>query len=451
MNAPRSQNATSQQAGTSRRRLLGRALTRAVALVSAVAAGLVTWRLIGPRGLAPRGGARRVLVVSEHDYPSHPLLYRNIDALLEGGAQVDLVCTGDAPANAPTRPSLRIHRVHLDHRRTSRLRYVVEYFGFFFASLPTVWWWSVRNRYDTVQVDNMPDFLVFSAVVARVRGARVVLCLFELMPELTAVRLGLSSGHPVVRVVRALEWMALAWSDHVIAVNQACREVLLNRGLAPDKVTVVPNTVPFPPALREPIAHRPVIVTHATLVERYGVHVALEAFARLHRPRPELRMLVLGAGEELPRLRALAEELGIADRVEFTGFLPWYQAMSRIRECSVGVVPVLSDGYGQYMVPMKIYDYVTMGVPAVSSRLAAVQDYFPEDALSYVPPGDPSALAAAIERLIDHPEVAARQQAAAERAMRAIEWDTAEGDYYSVIGLDVPTSRSRAPEAAPVG
>ena len=77
-------------------------------------------------------------------------------------------------------------------------------------------------------------------------------------------------------------------------------------------------------------------------------------------------------------------------RVEFTGFLPWYQAMSRVRECSVGVVPVLSDGYGQYMVPMKIYDYVTMGVPAVSSRLEAVEDYFPDDALSYVPPGDPA-------------------------------------------------------------
>ncbi|MFN8639002.1 MAG: glycosyltransferase [Dehalococcoidia bacterium] len=450
MNVP-----TSSVAGMTRLRPLARAIGSALALVGVVAIGIAAVRRVLPRRGAPRGVARgaaqRVLVISEHDFPSHPLLYRNIDALLLGGAHVDLVCAGEGPAIPETRPSLRIHRVRMDHRRTSRLRYLVEYFGFFFASLPTVWWWSLRNRYDTVQVDNMPDFLVFSAVVARLRGARVILCLFELMPELTAVRLGLSNGHPVVRVVRALEWLALAWSDHVIAVNQACREVLLARGLAPDRVTVVPNTVPFPEALREPIAHQPVVVTHATLVERYGVHVALEAFARLHRARPELRMLVLGTGEELPRLRALADQLGIADRVEFTGFLPWYQAMSRIRECSVGVVPVLSDGYGQYMVPMKIYDYVTMGVPAVSSRLAAVQDYFPEDALSYVPPGDPAALASAIERLIDDPEAATRQQAAAEHAMSAIEWETAQVDYYSVIGLDAPAARDRTREAARVG
>ena len=124
--------------------------------------------------------ARRVLVISEHDYPSHPLLYLNIEALVAGGARVDLTCTGDATVDSAALPSplLRVHRVRLAHRRDSWLRYPLEYSAFFLRALPTICSWSVRNRYDVVEVDNMPDLLVFSALIARLRGARVVLCLF---------------------------------------------------------------------------------------------------------------------------------------------------------------------------------------------------------------------------------------------------------------------------------
>ncbi len=383
----------------------------------------------------------RVLLVSEHNYPTHPLLYRNVEALVQAGAQVDLVCMGEpGGSEVRTPPGLRVHRVPLLHRRYSRLRYPFEYTSFFLRALPTVLWWSIRHRYDVAQVDNMPDFLAFSVVIARLRGVPVVLCLYELMPELTAVRLHVTRKHPVVRLAYLLERAAIAWSHHVIAVNDECRDTLLARGVPPEKVTVVPNTIEFPPALTGPTPRTQVVVTHATLVERYGVHVAIEAFARIHRSRPQLRMLVLGAGEESANLKALAARLGVAEQVEFTGFLPWYQAMSRIRECAVGVVPVLDDGYGQYMVPMKIYDYVTMGIPTVASRQPAVEDYFPEDSLRYVPPGDVDALAAALERLLDDPAEAERQVAAASSAMRALEWAVTRHTYFRVLGVEPPAT-----------
>lgn len=81
------------------------------------------------------------------------------------------------------------------YRRSGALRYLWGYFAFFLWSLPRVFVLSIRHRYAAVLVDNLPDFLVFVALIARWRGARVVLEMLELTPELTSARLRLDRGH----------------------------------------------------------------------------------------------------------------------------------------------------------------------------------------------------------------------------------------------------------------
>src|SRR5206468_10680741 len=105
---------------------------------------------------------------------------------------------GGSQASPPE--GVRLFRIPLAHRRRPAARYVVEYISFFLAALVVASLLAARRRYDLVQVDTLPDFLVFSAAVARMRGARVVLFMLELMPELLATRLGLAGGHPLPRL-----------------------------------------------------------------------------------------------------------------------------------------------------------------------------------------------------------------------------------------------------------
>lgn len=393
----------------------------------------------------------RVLIVSEHPYPSHATLRRNVAKLLDEGAHVDLLCLSSArPQDDGGRDHgpLRIHRMRLEHRRSGALRYLWEYFAFFFWALPAAVALSIRHRYTVVLVDNLPDFLVFVAFLARWRGARVVLEMFELTPELTASRLRLESGHPMLRWARWIERVATRWADHVIVVSKQCMDILVDRGLDARKISILPNTPP--PTIMSPAgpardAGSTFIVTHCSLVERYGVQVAIRALEILRHDWPELTLRVLGDGEYKADLVELSQKLGLGEHVVFRGFVPWSAAMAEIRQASVGLVAIIADGYGELLLPTKLLEYVEQEVPVVSARLPTIVHHFPDGTVAYFEPGDPAGLAAGVDRLLrDRPE--AQQQARrAKAAMRSISWEMLAPRYLSALGLSQARQAAGAP------
>src|SRR5207249_4390572 len=132
----------------------------------------------------------------------------------------------------------------------------------------------------------------------------------------------------------------------VITVSECFRSLLAARGVDPARVSVLYNSQPMPDGLERIAPASPVMITHASLVERYGIQIAIRALPHLVERWPDLIYEVLGDGEHLDALRALARQLGVQDRVRFRGFRPWQETMERIARASVGVVPVVADGFG---------------------------------------------------------------------------------------------------------
>jgi glycosyltransferase involved in cell wall biosynthesis len=385
--------------------------------------------------------AQRVLIVSEHPYPAHATLRRNVVQLLDVGISVDLLClAGLTPPDSRdlNRAGLIVRRLHMEHRRSGALRYLGEYFAFFLWSLPRVLLLSVRHRYTAVLVDNLPDFLVFVAWIARWRGARVVLEMLELTPELTSARLRLDRGHPMLGVTRWIERIATRWADHVIVVSKQCMDIVVQRGLDAGRISIVPNT----PALavmgggQEIAGRAPFLVTHCSLVERYGVQVAIRALALMSREWPDLTLRVLGEGEYRAALVELTHQLGLDDRVIFRGFVPWSAAMAEIQQAAVGIVAIVADGYGELLLPTKLLEYADREVPVVCANLPTIAYHFPADSLGYFDPGDASGLAAQADRLLRDPKEARRQAERAKLAMRTLSWDTLAPRYMAALGVD---------------
>jgi glycosyltransferase involved in cell wall biosynthesis len=177
-------------------------------------------------------------------------------------------------------------------------------------------------------------------------------------------------------------------------------------------------------------------VTHSTLVGRYGVDVAIRAFAELAPRWPELTLRVIGDGEQREALERLARELQVGDRVVFTGQLPWAETIRQVERALVGIVSVLDDGYGEVLLPTKLLEYARFGVPAACARLTAVLPYFPDDSLSYFTPGNATELAAAIERLLRDPALRARQAGQAQRVVRGLAWERVRYSYLEALGLE---------------
>jgi glycosyltransferase involved in cell wall biosynthesis len=389
--------------------------------------------------LPPPGAARRVMMVSQHKYDGHPTLSRNLAELLTQGVAIDLICISPRfwyGRRHPERPGLRVYGLPITLRRSPAFWYLLQYIAFFVWALVVVSGLALRHRYDVVQVDTTPDFLAFSALAPRLRRMRVVLFSMELMPELTAARLKLGPRALVVRVTTCVERAATSWSDHVITVSDRCRRIMAERGLDAGKITVVPNSHPVAGVPQACPASPPFLVVQTSLIERYGVHVAIRALAELRDEWPELTMQVLGEGGALVSLVNLADQLGISDRVAFSGrYLPWEEMMDRVRQATVGIVPILADGYGDLLLPNKVLELASLGVPAVCSRLPSIEEHFPPDSLAYFEPGDAAGLAAQLRHLLGDPQAGRQQAARAREAIAELEWASASRSYLRALGI----------------
>jgi glycosyltransferase involved in cell wall biosynthesis len=367
---------------------------------------------------------------------------RDVFELLGRGFEVDVVCSAGRPGTPDQHhrreEGLRVYCVPLRHRRRPIVRYPLEYLGFFLAALAVASWLGLRRRYATVQVDNLPDLLVFAAVVPRLRGARLVFNLFELMPEMAGARFSGWAGRALVRICLCVERAATSWADHLIVVNRPCFDVLRARGVPAHRMSVVLNTTTQTEALaatRLVPGGPPVLVTHTTLVERYGVHVAVAAMAHLSPAWPGLTLHVVGGGEQMGALVRLVNERGLADRVIFTGNLSWTDALEEVRRATLGIVAVVPDGYGQLLLPTKLLEYARLGVPAVCSRLPGIEAYFPSDAVTYFRPGDQLDLAEKIALVLLDPELARHQARRAQETARGLAWDHVRHDYLRALGV----------------
>ncbi|HSR26197.1 MAG TPA: glycosyltransferase, partial [Candidatus Eisenbacteria bacterium] len=400
-----------------------------------------------PPAAHERTARRRVLRITQHPFPSDSIVRRDVVELTARGFDVDVVCAAGAGRDDPAPAGagrLRVYRIPIRHRRGSAIRYPLEYAAFFLAAFAAATALGLRRRYAAVQADNLPDLLVFAGTVPRLLGARLVLTMYELTPEMVAARFGGALGRALVRAARAMETAATRWADHVIVVSQPCLDVLLGRGVPPDRTSVVLNTTPWNEGRPRDAPGRAAartLITHTTLVERYGVHVAIGALALLGPSWPDLTLRVVGGGEQLPALVRLTGDLGLDDRVVFTGMLPWSETLAEVSRARLGLVPVLPDGYGHLLLPTKLLEYAWLGVPAVSSRLPAIEAYFPPDAVAYARPGDAEDLAAQVDRLLRQPAVAEEQARRASSIARELAWERMRDRYLAALGL--------APGAAP--
>lgn len=374
---------------------------------------------------------KRILIISQRWL--NPVLERNLRYLASQGASIDLVCLKAASSIDPV-SGVRIYRIPLAHRRSHLIRYLAEYAAFFLVATVLCLLLTTTRQYSAVEVDNLPDFLVFSALPSRLRKCRIVFFMYELIPDMVAARLG-RRDHPVVRIASAVERLATRWVDHVITVSEPCRRMLSSRGTDPQRVTVVPNAQPRMSCPPRSAPDNPRLITHGTIVERYGVDVAIRAMSCLHRDWPGLTLEILGEGEQLPRLKQLVRELELDRHIHFEPFMSWQAAVQRIRGATLGLVPVRADGYGELLLPTKLLEYASHGIPAICSHLPAIAEYFPPDSVAYFTPGSHQELAEQIDRLLANPIEAQHLAQRASQVIERISWEQAAPNYLSALGL----------------
>ncbi len=278
---------------------------------------------------------------------------------------------------------------------------------------------------DVVHVHNLPDFLVFAGLLPRLYGCKVVLDVHDSVPETFATKF--ARGGLSWRLLCAEEKVSALVAHRIICVNHPQRDTLVARGIASDKTFVsmnVPDQQIFAPVAAPCRAADGVLnlVYHGTMADRLGVDLVIRAAAALRDRGTELRVHLWGQGDDLESYRTLARDLGMADRVEFSGrMLPLHELPGRLAAMDVGVVGNRPSVAGDLMLPVKLLEYVALGIPTVVPRLRTIQHYFDEGMVTYFEPGNVASLADAIHQL--HADPARRR----EQVQRATTFLTEHG------------------------
>lgn len=369
---------------------------------------------------------RRAAVVLYSYYASDPRPRRETEALQRAGMAVDVICLRERSDEPPVEviDGVKVHRVPMQRRRAGGATYAVQYFSFLASATLLLTWWRLRRRYHLVHVHNMPDFLVFSAWLPKLMGARVILDLHDPMPELLVTIFGLKEDSFGVRLLKRMEKLSIQFADHVLTVNQACKEIFSARSCPPEKIQVLMN-VPDERVFQyhncreypERDSARPfVVMFHGSIVERNGLDIAVEALRRLRASVPNAELWVYGAAT--PFLHKVMDPTslnGLGEAVRYLGPKPQKEIVTAIRACDVGVIPNRNNAFTEINTPTRIFEYLSLGKPVVSPRSKGITDYFGPDDMIYFDLGDAASLARQLEFVWRNP---AQAQVVTERGQQ---------------------------------
>lgn len=380
----------------------------------------------------------RICIVRHFYYPLDPRVRREVEALKEQGHEVDIICLrGASEALREEINGVRVYRLPLFRYRGSFLRYLLAYSAFFLLASALLLLLHLRRRYRVIQVNTMPDFIVFVTLLPRLMGARVLLDMHEAMPELYRTMYKVDD-HWLIRALERVEQISIRYADHVTTVTEPMKQTFIRRGADPAKITVVPNAPDrrllnpdlYPPCLEKDAF---TLISHGTLLERYGLDTLLKAVALLKDEIPQLRVEILGDGPYLGALVELAEALGVREKVEFAGYVPFEEMLRRIAEADIGVVASKRCPWSDISQTNKMLDYIAMRKPIVISRTQGVAPYYHNPAFAFFEPDDEKDLARVILDLYRHPEKRRALIAHVDRLYEHIEWRKVQHRYWEVM------------------
>lgn len=374
-----------------------------------------------------KGGrlVQRVCIIRQRAYYELPVR-REAETLRDAGFEVDVICLGETGhSRVEVDNGVRLHRLPLQRRKGGVLGYLADYLSFFVLAAVKVTRLHLTHPYRVIQVNTMPDSLVFATLIPRLLGARVVLFMKEPTPELGA---SLYRSPLAPFLLRIVERLALRYAHLVFTVTKQLKDTYVARGARSGKIHVVLNG-PDPRHLlgqHDAVpsdASRYTVICHGSVEERYGHDTIVKAAKLVKDEIPGIRVRITGDGSYVGEMLELIDRLGVGEYVDYLGWVDMPTLVEELRQADVGVVAQKSSPYSNLVHTNKMYEYIVMGIPVVLTRLASVQEYFGDDAVRYFEPDDPSSLAEAILDLHRSPEKGRALLENARKLYEAYSWE----------------------------
>lgn len=387
-------------------------------------------------------------IVTFDRYPFEPRAFRETQAAISAGHSVDVICLRESHvSNREIRNGVRVFHMPISRGLNGSLAHTIfRWCCFLLLAAMKITQLHLKDRYDLVHVHNMPDFLVFAALIPKLFGAKIILDVQDVSPELMAAKVqkkGLLRGI-VIQLAIWQERISTGFAHHVVTTGTPFEQILLKRGVPRKKITSVlnsadPQIFPMerrcsPPYESSSEESRPFIfMYHGTLARRNGLDKAIRALAIARQTVPQFRLDIQGGGDHLLYLKELAETLGVSDAVKFTDYCPIDKLVDFVIHGDVGIIPYGNDGFEEYVLPTKAYEFAWMQRPIIASNTYAISTMFRPESISLCDPDRPESFAEAMIDLFQHPEKRAAMIASASEDYLPYKWELMAEAYQRLL------------------
>ncbi len=364
---------------------------------------------------------------------------RYAESLAKRGDHVEVIALAfdGFPHGTGVLNGVTVHRIqYRDFKERSKWTYASRLLRFLFTASVFLTRQHQRIRYDLVHIHNVPDFLVFAAWFPKLTGAKLILDIHDIVPELFASKFSKDSESVAVQFLKAVEKASAAFVDHVIVSNDLWRDTLRSRSVAANKCTVFLNHVDPARFYRRPRTRedgRFIILFPGSFQWHQGLDIAIEAFSMISDQVPAAEFHIYGGGSRESDLVQQVERLGLGGRVKFCGRVSLDQIADVIANADLGVVPKRADGFGNEAYSTKIMEFMSQGVPVVCSRTKIDTYYFNETTVRFFPSGDVRAMADAMLAVICDREIRQSLINAGYEYVQLQNWEVRKNDYLELV------------------
>ncbi|RQG91526.1 glycosyltransferase family 1 protein [Natrarchaeobius halalkaliphilus] len=353
-----------------------------------------------------------ILMTIWGDYPPDARVRKQAKTLLNAGHNVRILCESDSPGieNIKGATVHRVYRPDPGHN----LRDVPRSIELLLKNVDPLWRDEVQNEIkknvDIIHVHDLPQ----ARTVLQESNVPVILDLHEnyrkaiyhYRPDLNFWKI-LTNPKILARRVCKPPWryhweqkFAMKNADHVLAVVPEARDEYIRSGIDPEAVSVVSNTVDLEWFDRhipnsDDLYSEEFTLTYVGSVSgpHRGLDTVIRAIPRIKKEIPNVLFRIAGGGQ-LNDLEDLANNLGIRDHIEFTGWIDETEFPKYMSSANIGLLPHRSNGHTNTTIAHKLFQYMAAELPVIVTDTRAVGRVVREASAGVVvPPEEPNAIA----------------------------------------------------------
>lgn len=351
-----------------------------------------------------RNTRRKVCMIAYTEYEYDGRVRRYAETLARRGDLVDVLSLRATPNGAAVTKLNGVTIYHLfsrDYKESSPWTFAFRQLRFLFRASATVARLHARNRYDVIHIHNIPDFLVFAAWYPKLTGAKLILDIHDVVPELFEMKFRSGFKKLYVSILRGMEKLSAGFVDHVIISNHLWRDKLIARSVDERRCSVLVNHVDPQVFTRRPRKRNDgkfIVVYPGSFQVHQGLDIGIRAMSEFRKAVPNAEFhLYGGGGEKLEaELKNLVRELGLEECVKFNESTALDNIVQIIADSDLGVVPKRADTFGNEAYSTKIMEFMSQGIPVVVSRTKVDSYYFSDDDVHFFASGDSDAMAKAM-------------------------------------------------------